>query len=150
MSSELNITTSWHWEIRCANETWTRITNPERSHNRLHVLGIQFKNAVQNGNLIVPQRLFSWSMELEERFQLRLLIKLMFIRSKNVVQEFGDWICNGRWEKQLSWGKQLKRNTRCHLPRTNIMIKTKGAHVAPTYSPYRTLIAWGITLQSDR
>jgi len=45
----------------------------ERSHNLFHVRFIQGEHAIENGYFVVSKRLFSLTMELKERSELRFL-----------------------------------------------------------------------------
>ena len=57
------------------------------SHDRLHILGVQLKHAVENADLIIPQWLFPTAVELEEGLQLCLLVGGDFVVAEYVVEQ---------------------------------------------------------------
>jgi hypothetical protein len=68
-------------------------------------------------------------MKLEERFQFGLLVHMVIISSKYVIKELGNGICYGSLYKTISivnMGKDVV------VLKRNIIMRTRGAHVAPT------------------
>lgn len=83
-------------------------------------------------------------MELEERFQFRLLVRVVFACAKHEVEELRDGPGNGSCiEVRKSKMEDLRERD---IPKMYIIPRTRGAHAAPIESPYLTLTACGMIL----
>ena len=60
-----------------------------RCHDGLGPFVVQFQNAIQNGDLVVPQRLLALPVELQERLEFCLLVGVGLVCAKDVIKQFG-------------------------------------------------------------
>jgi hypothetical protein len=65
-----------------------------RSHNRFHFLRVQLQHAIEDGDFIVPEGLFSCPMELQERPKFCLFVCVVPFAAEDAVQEFRGRPCN--------------------------------------------------------
>jgi len=56
-----------------------------RRHNGLGLFVVQFQNAVQDRDLVVPQRFLPLPVELQERLEFRLLVSVGFVCAEDVI-----------------------------------------------------------------
>ena len=71
----------------------------DRSHDGLKTLRVQLQHAVEDADLIVAKWLFSLTVELQERLELSLLVRVSFVLAKHIVEKLSyrpsDGRCNG-------------------------------------------------------
>ena len=121
----------------------------DRGHDGFHVFGVEFEDAVEDADFVITEGLLSGAMELEERLELRLLVRVCLVRAEDMVQKLGDG--PGDW----GWcGENLVRTCLkgkgSEVPNKYMRQRTKGAQRAPIARPYLTLIACGMILTKSR
>lgn len=68
-----------------------------RRHDALCPLVSQFQNTAQDGNFVVLQRFFTFTVKLQERLEFCLLISVGFVPAEDKVEQFGDGPRDGCW-----------------------------------------------------
>lgn len=114
-------------------------THPDRGHDGLNLLRIQFQHTIQNRDLVIPQRFLSCTMELEERLELCFLVRVVLARSEHEVEESSDGPSDRGCHVEYYYGR--KESQGMDVQKMYIIPRTRGAHAAPIESPYLTLTA---------
>jgi hypothetical protein len=61
------------------------VAHLDRSHDSFHVFGVEFEDAVKDADFVITEGLLSGAMELEERLELRLLVRVCLVRAEDMV-----------------------------------------------------------------
>lgn len=73
------------------------VTHLDRGHDCFHILGVEFQDAVEDADFIIAEGLLAGAMELEERLELGLLVRVRLVRAENMVQKLGNGPGNWGW-----------------------------------------------------
>lgn len=73
------------------------MTHLDRGHDCFHILGVEFQDTVEDADFIITEGLLAGAMELEERLELGLLVRVRFVRAEDMVQKLGNGPGNWGW-----------------------------------------------------
>jgi hypothetical protein len=134
MVSELRFTTSYRIKRFSQRSPLSHSikTYLHGGHDLLDALGVQLEHAIQDVDLIVAKRLFTSSVELEERLEFGLLVGVVLVRSKDPIKE----LCQRIGDRGYEWRQWMSTHVEgCNRPKRYIMPSTSGEHAAPMARP---------------